>query len=250
MIVANVIATLRSRDWIKDCSVDIPDLKTAFDIQDKVVMEIAQDHAGFSGYKIAFNSPELLKKTSLPHPGMGRIFADQVYQNTVSLNVSDYENLMIEPEIAAVLGADITPGADVCAENITQYVDYFLPAFEILNRRSVDGLTHVPTIIAHNVFNAGIVIGDKKMSPNALNAAEIITDCRDNGEIIVQGQGLAPQNIADALAFLAGHFTSRGQTLKAGSLLLLGAHCPLYPVGKNCEITLDMGMLGNVSFST
>lgn len=246
----SVVETLRSKDWIADSSATIPDMATAFDTQDAAVAEIAAERGGFAGYKIAFNSAALMAKLNIPHPGMGRIFADQVYDSGVKINVSDYRHFMIEPEIAAVLGEDIHPGQHYSAAQAEAAVERYFPAFELLDRRNVEGMMHPPTIIAHNVFNAGIVLGGPGLTPQEFDYREIETLCTDNGNVVAQGIGIAPQNPAEALAFLANHFTGRGQVLPKGSLLLLGAHCPLYKVESGSTMRLELGPLGSVSFET
>jgi len=250
MPVSQVISTLQSNELIRDCSENIPDMATAFDVQDAATAEIAKNLGGFAGYKIAFNSAALMHKMGITHPGIGRIFVDQVYKNAAQLDAGSYTQLMIEPEIAVVLSDDIAPGDDLSRNALIDKVERFFPAFEILDRRSETGLTHVPSIIAHNVFNAGIVVGGPGVSPQEFDHLTLHTNCEDTGKAVVSGTGIAPQDPMDALTFLARHFTGRGQIMPAGSLLLLGAHCPLYTVGAGRQMTLDMGKLGKVSFST
>ena len=245
-----VAQTLRSRDWIKDCREDIPDLETAFDMQDAALAEIAPERGGFAGYKIAFNSPALMEKLNIPHPGMGRVFADQVCESGVRLDVADYKYFMIEPEIAAVLAEDLTPGTNYTPALAEAAVERYFPAFELLDRCNFEGMMHPPTVIAHNVFNAGIVLGGPGLAPGEFDYRALETVCTDNGETVVQGKGIAPQDPAEALAFLANHFTSRGQVLPKGSYLLLGAHCPLYKVEAGRQLKLELGPLGSVSLST
>jgi len=246
----SVADTLRSKEWITSCSDTIPDLATAFDEQDRAVNEIAAERGGFAGYKIAFNSKALMEKLHIPHQGMGRIFADQVFESGVRLDVSDYTHFMIEPEIAAILGEDLHPGQRYDAESAQKAVARYLPAFELLDRRNVEGMMHPPTVIAHNVFNAGIVVGETGITAEDFDYRELETVCTDNGNIVAQGIGIAPQNPAEALAFLANHFTGRGAVMPKGSLVLLGAHCPLYKVEKGSSMRLELGPLGAVSFET
>ncbi|MCF6271800.1 MAG: fumarylacetoacetate hydrolase family protein [Rhodobacteraceae bacterium] len=245
-----VVETLRGKGWIRDCSAEIPDLATAFDLQDEALAKISAERGGFAGYKIAFNTKDMMAKLGLPHPGMGRIFRDQVFESGVELDVGCYRHFMIEPEIAAVLAEDMTPGEVFSAATAEKAVACYYPAFELLDRRNFEGMMHPPTVIAHNVFNAGIVLGGAGLPPAELDWASLETKCTDNGVDVVQGIGIAPQNPAEALAFLANHFTGRGQILPKGSLVLLGAHCPLYKVGAGRRLRLELGALGAVTFTT
>ncbi|NOR63245.1 MAG: hypothetical protein GQ535_12225 [Rhodobacteraceae bacterium] len=246
----SVLQTLRSTDWIKDCSDEIPDIATAYDIQSRAMAEIAKERGGFAGYKIAFNSAALLQKLKIKHPAVGRILADQVFESHVKIDAAQYRNFMIEPEIAAVLGEDIVAGEHVTIERAEAAVSRYFPAFELLDRRNFEGMMHVPTVVAHNVFNAGIVCGGPGVTPADFDWKNAETQCSDNGDTVVQGFGTAPQNPAEAVAFIANHFIARGQNLPKGSLLLLGAHCPLYKVEAGREMRLSIGALGEVSFST
>lgn len=246
----SVLRTLLSTDWIKDCSATIPDIDTAYSVQDEVMTEISKSHGGFAGCKIAFNTPTILEKLGIEKPAIGRILADQVYESGVMLDAGKYQKFMIEPEIAAVLGEGLPQGEHISVERAEAAVDRYFPAFELLDRRNFEGMMHVPTVIAHNVFNAGIVCGGPGLAPKDFDWHAVETICSDSGEIIVQGTGVAPQNPAEAVASIANHFIARGQSLPEGTLLLLGAHCPLYKVESGREMRLSLGALGEVSFST
>jgi len=246
----NVLETMRSTDWIKDCSAEIPDLATAFDVQDTVAKTLAAERGGVAGYKIAFNSAALMEKLNLPHPGMARIFADQVYQSGIKIDTTAYRYFMIEPEIAARLKEDLVPGAPYSAARAEAAVEHYFPAFELLDRRNFEGMMHPPTVIAHNVFNAGIVCGGPGLAPGEFDWQGITTLCTDGSSVVVEGRGIAPQNPAEALAFLANHYTGRGQVIPKGSLMLLGAHCPLYKVESGRQMRLELGPLGAVEFGT
>jgi len=246
----SVLKTLASTDWIKDCSSEIPDIGTAYDVQDLVMAEISKDRGGFAGCKIAFNSPALMQKLGVDSPAVGRIVADQAFESGVKIVAESYRNFMIEPEIAAVLGESLRAGETISTEQAEAAVARYFPAFELLDRRNYQGMMHIPTVVAHNVFNAGIVCGGPGLAPKDFDWKFVETNCTDNGNTVVQGAGIAPQNPAEAVAFIANHFTARGQSLPEGSLLLLGAHCPLYKVEAGREMRLSLGALGEVSFST
>ena len=246
----HILETMRSTNIIEDCRETIPNLATAFDVQDSVAEQLAAERGGVAGYKIAFNSPALLEALKLPHPGMGRIFADQVFETGHHVDVSTFIHFMIEPEIAARLSEDLVPGAHYSAENAESAVDRYFPAFELLDRRNAEGMMHPPTVIAHNVFNAGIVCGGPGLPPEKFDWRQMSTRCTDENSVVVEGRGIAPQAPAEALAFLANHYTGRGLVIPKGSLMLLGAHCPLYTVAAGRHLRLDMGDLGTVAFST
>lgn len=244
----NVRATLESGGWIKDCRADIPDLTIAYNVQEKVIGEMANARGGVAGYKIAFNAPALMQQLGVDAPGFGWIFGDQVFQSGKKLAPEKYRMFMIEPEIAAELGADVPPGTSVTSEDANSLVKRYFPAFELLDRRNLDGMMHVPTLIAHNIFNAGIVCGGPGLKPEEILWDDVETTFTDNNEIVVQGSGIAPQYPPEAVAEIINHFSGRGHKLQKGALLLLGAHSKLYEVRSGRDFRLDLGALGEVGF--
>ena len=223
-------------------------LEAAFDTQDRVVARLAEAQGGFGGYKIAWNLPALMEKFSMPHPGMGRVMGDQVYQSGVKLPLADYQNLMIETEIIARLSRDLEPGQAHDATSVRNAVDGFTTGFEVLDRLGSPADATAPAIICHNVFNAGLVHGTTWIAPSELDAAHIRTVSHFGDAEVIDGVGKAPQDPFEAIAFLANHFCGRGQVMKAGQLILCGSHIPLYPITQTGRITLSMGPLGDVNF--
>jgi len=225
------------------------DLPEAFDMQDQVTAGLAAARGGFAGYKIAWNTPALIEKFGMPHPGMGRVFVDQLYDNDAQISLAAHANLMMEPEIIARLGADISPGDDLTPEALAAKVEGFTVGFEILDRLGSQPSEKAPAIIAHNVFNAGAVMGRNWVAPSALETTLMHTKVMHDGEVILEGQGLAPQPPLEALAFLAGHFCGRGQVMRAGQMVLCGSHMPLYPIEAPGRLSVSMSDIGETGFT-
>ena len=59
------------------------------------------------GYKIALNSPHLMDHFGVSEPVSGPLFSDQNHPSPADLKAADYHTLVIEPEIAAVIGRRI-----------------------------------------------------------------------------------------------------------------------------------------------
>ena len=222
-------------------------LAEAFDIQDAVAQRISDPLGGRGGWKIAWNVPHLMEKFAMPHPGMGRLFNNQIHHGDTDTRLSEYQSLMIEPEIVARLAMDIPPGQTYDTANIAPFVAGFTVGFEVLDRRNSPDTATASGILAQNVFNAGAVIGGKWTHVDDLDTARITTRLFDGDTVVAEGAGLAPQNPLEAVAFLANHFTGRGETMKAGEIVMCGSHTPLYPVTSHTKLSLSMGLLGEVS---
>jgi len=243
-----VLNNLQNKGWFGPQAALFSNNAIAYDAQDAALAVLAAGRGAIGGYKIAYNSPAQLTALGQSGPGAAYICADQIAQSGVTLSDNDYENLMIEPEIAAVLGQDVTPGQHYGHHDIAALVTRWCPAFELLDRRNTDGHFHVPTVLAHNIFNEGAVMG--------LGGVAVLPDMAALRSQVFEGDkrvhdatGSAPQDPLDAACHLINHFTGRGQVMKAGTVLLCGTHMPIYKPTAGQDMRFDLGALGSVSFS-
>lgn len=242
-----VVDNLNGRGWFAPEPGLFGDNDAAYAAQDAALALVAAGRGGVGGYKIAYNSAAQLTALKQSAPGAAYICAGQIVQSGAKLAAADYDSLMIEPEIGAVLGADLQPGKTYEAGDMEGLVARWVPVFELLDRRNSDGHFHVPSVLAHNIFNEGAVVGGPGVErlPAMADLTSLITD---NGSRVHDAAGAAPQDPLAAAAFLANHFTSRGQVMKAGALLLCGTHMPIYKAEAGHELRFDLGALGSVSF--
>ena len=242
---ADIISTHILMDMPHDADLEGLTLEEAYDLSDRVASRLEIPLGGFAGYKIAWNLPALMQKFGMPHPGFGRVFKSQVHHMSAHLKLDDFRNFMFEPEIVAVLGKDLKPGDTHTPESVADAVAGFAAGFELLDRRGfpvADGAG--PQILAHNVFNAGAIVGAERIKPARLSLDETTTRVLVNSEMLIEEVNVAPQHPLDAIAFLAQHYCGRGYTMRAGQIILCGSHTPLQPVTEASRISVAMGRMG------
>lgn len=245
---ADIISTHVLMDQPFDDGLGDLTLEQAFDLQDMVAERLRAPLGGVAGYKIAWNSPALMEKMAMPHPGMGRVFNAQLHDSGVQLSLGDYRDFMIEAEIVAHLGADLEPGQTHDAASVAAAIDGFTCGFELLDRRGAPGHATSPAIIGHNVFNAGAILGDATVAAEDLDMGEITTRVQVGQEMLVEDVNLAPQDPFEAVAFLANHFCGRGKVMAAGQVILCGSHIPLHAIDTPTYVAVSMGPLGAAEF--
>lgn len=200
----------------------VDDLGQAYDIQDEL-----RPHLGATcGRKIAANAPALMQAAGLDAPIVGMITGRAARASGVELRLSEYAQLALEPEFAAVIGTDVPMGTVLDTASLRHYVDRFCIAFEVLDKRNDVHAMHGPTFVVNNVFNAGVVLDDAPLDVNALEQGAYFANFTAAGDVIVSGENTAPQNPIAACAFVVNHFTARGETVRAGEVILCGAHHP------------------------
>ena len=249
-----VIAELIAEDIIENREFrSLDDAEAApeagYAVQFDMAPMVAEAKGGVGGRKIAWNLPALMEKFGMSAPGAAHIFKDDICIGDANLKLSDYRSFMMEPEFAAILAVDLAPRAGGWdRESAADAVSHFTVAFELLDRR--DGpAEHAASILANNVFNAGLCYDPEGgVKPRDLDPEALTTIVEHDGEEILNKKGAAPQHPLDAVAFLANHFNAHGVTPKAGEILMCGAHMPLYPMEHPGKLVMRVEGVGEISY--
>ncbi|OUS08631.1 hypothetical protein A9Q96_04135 [Rhodobacterales bacterium 52_120_T64] len=242
-IAQNTIAKLPGEN-IAD---QLPDLATAYAMQDEVASLLQKNYGGVAGYKIAWNSEAQIVKLSPNAPAVGHIYCDQVHASDAQFPAGSFEQLVVEPEIIAVIGQDIT-GPDQTPETVSPLIAGFHAGFELMDRRRAEPVLqgHPASIVAYNIFNNGLVIGDHREALVDFRAIETVVVW--DGKETLRKTNAAPQHPALAVATVANILAKRGKNLRAGDKVLCGTHMPPFQVEKG-TLSVTMGVLGVVTFS-
>lgn len=223
--------------------------EAGYETQFAMAPKVAAVKGGIGGRKIAWNLPALMEKFGMSAPGAANVFGDDICKGDANLHLSDYQNFMMEPEFAAILAVDLAPRAGGWdRESAAEAVSHFTVAFELLDRRNGPA-EHAASILANNVFNAGLCYDtESRVAPADLDASKLRTVVTHDGDVVLDKVGAAPQDPLEAVAFLANHFNAHGVTPKAGEVLLCGAHMPLYPMDKPGKLTMTVEGVGEISY--
>jgi len=226
---------------------EIANFDTAYAVQDEVALILAHKLGGVGGYKIAWNSQTQIAELSPNAPAVAHIFNTQVEPSGVRFPAASFSQLVIEPEIIAVIGQDIT-GPHQTPETVLPHIARFHAGFEIMDRRgSPEAIqSHPPSIVANNIFNNGLVIGEESAESVDFSTIETIV-CQDGKEIL-RAIDAAPQHPALAVATVANNLAQRGKYLRAGDKVLCGTHMPPFVIEKGV-LSVTMGILGGAEFS-
>lgn len=240
MLNERITRAILNKEPIEDMSRDIPDMDTAYDLQQAVVASLSPRFGGVGGYKIAWNAPQAYT------PAVGHIFNAFIRQSGGHIPAGDVAELALEPEILVVMGADVSEPGQTGASIAPSIASYHV-GFEIMDRRNsgADVFGHPPLIVANNVLNSGLVLG----AGQASLPENIETVLTLDGEEVFRATNAAPQPPAEAVAFIANHLVARGGGLKAGDVILCGTHYPPFVVQRGSTLDVSMGDLGRATFS-
>ena len=221
----------------------------AYDFQEAYVAAVGKP---VGGYKLAVNGAPQMAHFGVREPAMGRIFAEEMYGKDAVLYKSRFQEIGIEPELAAVMGPGVeTLSGAVGRDAALAAIDCFGPAIELIDQRGIPmPKVELAQAIALNVFNAGIVLGEGRVAPGELDLDALEVTLEIDGDRVGSAIGAAPQHPGDAVAWLIGHLSARGQRLQPGTVVMCGTHLPLRVLAPGVrQVEVAMGPLGRVGFS-
>ncbi|WP_312796447.1 2-keto-4-pentenoate hydratase [Tianweitania sp.] len=227
------------------------DLQQAYAVQDAVVDQLASGPArrAIGGYKLAFNKQASFDYYGITEPCSAPVFADRIMPSGSSVRLDAYGELVIEPEIAAVLGEDL-PGSGVTLEQANNAISHYTAAFELLDLRGAFALDpSAAEAVAQGVYNVGAVLGKTRIEPGEVDVATLPVSLVLDTSEPMKARGAAPQHPAEAVCWLANHLGARGYRLKAGMIVLCGTHLPAQTIRQAGLIQLAMGSLGRVELA-
>jgi 2-keto-4-pentenoate hydratase len=221
------------------------DLDEAYRVRGEFeAIERRRGRGAVAGYKIGLTTPIMQQLCGVDEPCYGAIFSSEVHHRRAELATGDYCRLGIETEIAMRLGADLPQGGDV--ERVGKAVESCMAAIELLEdlRHDYKKLT-ASAMVAGNVWNAGIVLGEPVTDWRSLDLAQATARLTINGHEIGQGRGSDVMgNPLNALCWLANKLAAAGTPLKAGMVVMTGSMVPIQFPGPGDHAVVEVSGLG------
>ena len=196
------------------------------------------------GRKVGLTNPLVQARVGIDEPDYGVIHSDMVFESGVILPASSYNRLLIEAEVAFVLGSDIL---EATLDAVSAAIDYVTPAFEVVDFRYAGSVGQIVDTIADNAGCSGVVLGEEKHPYGSvdLTAVEMVIT---GGDVeITRGVGSnVLGNPVNAIVWLAETAIRTGQPLRAGEILLSGSIGYIEPWPADVECVATITGLGRV----
>ncbi len=224
-------------------------LEDAYDIQEKLQeLFVAGGYGDIVGYKIALTSPAMQAFVGLDHPLAGAIFASRVHGSPQEFDLTEFQHLGIECEIAVRLATDIPSRPQGhTPESVAPAIGAVMPAFEMIEDRNADyKRIDAFSVVADNSWNAGNVLGSPVTDWQSLNLLTIRGVLQVNGETVGEGKGAdALGNPLAAVAWLADQLAAQGRSLKRGMIVMTGSIVKTYFPKPGDQLDFTVEGLGN-----
>ena len=222
-------------------------LKFAYEIHQVNLKRRLKTGARIVGKKIGLTSLAVQQQIGVDQPDYGSIFAESAYGTHEVIDGSQWIQPKAEAEIAFVLGKDLDKERHTLADVISA-TDYVLPAFEIVDSRTIDWKISLLDTVADYASYAAFVFGG---TPTPLRKVDLSLCCmsiEQDGQEISSGAGVnCLGNPLNAAVWLANRMVAMGTALKAGDILLSGALGPMVNLSREQKLTTHIEGLGSVS---
>lgn len=200
------------------------DVETAYDIQDILLeKKLADSKSSLAGYKLGLTSEAKMKQMNVNEPCYGVLHHNMEVSEGTTISLDPFIHPKIEPEIAFVFEKDLD-GPYVSVTDVLQATAYVAPALEIIDSRYRDFKFTLPDVIADNASSSRYIVGNSYHNPDDFDLALLGMVYKQNGNIVSTSTGASVMgHPARAIAWMANKLIERGQSVKAGDVVLSGA---------------------------
>ena len=203
-------------------------LEEAYAVQDALATLRAATAGPPAGFKIALTSAVTRKMVGFNEPVSGILAARTIHQSPCIVRRAEYVRLGFECEIAVRLRSALpVDKAPYHRDAVADAVGAVMPAFELVDDRNANYAqlgANVLSLVADNVWNAGVVLGRPLTDWRAIDLAAVRATMSVNGQVVGEGYGRDVMgHPLDALTWLANMRAKRGQALPPGVVVITGS---------------------------
>jgi len=197
------------------------------------------------GYKVGLTSKAMQAQFGIDQPDFGHLLDDMFLPEDQPITTADYLQPRIEPEIAFVMGHELSGPVD--AKQAEAAVDHVSPCLELIDSRIENWRVKLVDTIADNAAAAGVILGATPAKLSRLDLAAVschieVGSAKDHG----LGSAVMGSPI-NAVVWLANTLGERGVSFAAGDVILAGALTAAKPVTAGDRVSATFSGLGSVS---
>jgi 2-keto-4-pentenoate hydratase len=196
------------------------------------------------GWKTGFTLAADQQRLNLPSAMVGFLSRERCYSSGEHYRAAPGAVLLVEPEVAVQMGADVAAGAS--AEQARAAIAAYTAALELVDTtRSADD--DMEAILAGNLFHEGVVLAPSRLPARDYRREHLNISLRINGrEVRTLEPARVPVDFSVIILAVANTLADHGEQLQQGDWIITGAATQPAPVAVGDEIELDMRVLGNV----
>ncbi len=219
-----------SLDRTSDTEIQTLSIDEAYAVQGKYLATRIASGERTVGYKVGCTSPAIRAQFGLSEPVCGRLVAPHIYKDGDRLEISEYVDCALEPELVLHIGMELD-GSNLEDAYLRQAIAAISPGIEIHNYRFWYGRPTRQELIASNAIHAALVVGAKHEFPDSLDLRDERTTLLINDKEAASGMGSEIMGgPIESLRWLLTHLRERQIGLRMGDFVIPGSATKLVHV--------------------
>lgn len=196
------------------------------------------------GWKTGFTLPADQQRLNLPSAMVGFLSRELCYGSGDHYPAAAGAVLLVEPEVALQMGADVPAGASTVQARAA--IAACSAALELVDTtRSADD--DMEAILGGNLFHAGLVLADTRLPARNYRREQLAISLRVNGrQVRTLEPERVPEDFAAIILAVANTLAAHGERLQKDDWIITGAATRPVPVAPGDEVELDMATLGRL----
>lgn len=224
-------------------------VEDAYQIQLRVVELKKADGQRVIGKKIGLTNKAIRDQIGVQEPDYGIITSDGLLTDGGTLDMNRFIAPRIEPEIAFILGKDLTADMlPIKPWDIIHATRGIAASLEIVDSRIRDWKIRIQDTVADAASYAAVVLSNRIFPLDGLDLRALGMSAYRNGEIVQTGSsGNVMGNPITSMTWLANKLLALGVELKAGEIVLSGSFTPVFDIHRGDAVSVVFDHLGEVS---
>jgi len=210
----------------------------------------AAGRGALAGWKVGATTVPMQKLLNMPEPVAGAVLESAVLRSPTTLKFADFLKPGVECEVCMRLKTPLPakPG-NVDRARAAAAVGAMCAAIEVVDNRYGDfARIGAPTIIADDVFQAAVVLGEWTENWRDVDLVDCVGTTSVDGVTKLEGRGLDVMgHPLESLAWLANLLGKRGERLEPGQIAMTGSLTLPYWVNRGEKIQTRIDGLGAVN---
>jgi 2-keto-4-pentenoate hydratase len=221
-------------------------ISEAYQVQNQVCEKRIARGESVVGYKVGCTSRAIRSQLGLAEPISARLFAPHVTGGRIAIDWTAYCHCAIEPEMVLRIGQDLF-GTDLSDEELIQSISYVSPGIELHDYKFWHQPPTAQELICSGGIHAGLIVGDAKVSPQALTFGREKFFVYQNNDLVASSR--ADEIMGgplESLRWLVNFMSSNDEVLKKGMLVIPGSPTELISITGDSLVRVEIDNLGTV----
>ena len=221
-------------------------ISEAYQFQNQVCEKRIARGESVVGYKVGCTSRAIRSQLGLAEPISARLFAPHVTGGRIAIDWTAYCHCAIEPEMVLRIGQDLS-GTDLSDEELIQSISYVSPGIELHDYTFWHQPPTAQELICSGGIHAGLIVGDAKVSPQALTFGREKFFVYQNNDLVASSR--ADEIMGgplESLRWLVNFMSSNDEVLKKGMLVIPGSPTELISITGDSRVRVEIDNLGTV----